>query len=61
MTHCAPIAIKDIILTEGYVSSCGSKMLENYKAPYSATCIRNLEKFGGLVIGKANMDEFAMG
>ena len=41
----APIAIKDIILTQDYISSCGSKMLENYKAPYSATCFRKLEEF----------------
>ncbi|MEF2175063.1 MAG: Asp-tRNA(Asn)/Glu-tRNA(Gln) amidotransferase subunit GatA [Candidatus Absconditabacteria bacterium] len=57
----APIGIKDIILTKGEISSCGSKMLENYVAPYSATCFQNLEKNGGLMIGKTNMDEFAMG
>ncbi len=57
----APIAIKDIILIEGEISSCGSKMLENFVAPYSATCFANLELQGGLMIGKTNMDEFAMG
>lgn len=57
----APIAIKDIILTKDYITSCGSKMLENYVSPYSATCFLNLEKNGWLMIGKANMDEFAMG
>ena len=57
----APIAVKDIMLTKGYISSCGSKMLEKYVSPYSATCFKNLEKHGGLMIGKANMDEFAMG
>ena len=57
----APIAIKDIILTKDYISSCGSKILENYVSPYSATCFLNLENHGGLMIGKANMDEFAMG
>jgi aspartyl-tRNA(Asn)/glutamyl-tRNA(Gln) amidotransferase subunit A len=39
-----PIGIKDIIMTQGYISSCGSKILENYVSPYSATCILNLEK-----------------
>ena len=41
--HWAPIAIKDNIMTKWYISSCGSKMLENYVAPYSATCFSNLE------------------
>ncbi|MCX6823117.1 MAG: Asp-tRNA(Asn)/Glu-tRNA(Gln) amidotransferase subunit GatA [candidate division SR1 bacterium] len=57
----APIVLKDNFLTKGYISSCGSKMLENYVAPYSATCFETLEKNGGLMIGKGNMDEFAMG
>jgi len=56
----APIGIKDIILTQGYITSCGSKMLEEYVSPYSATCFLNLEKNGWLMIGKTNMDEFAM-
>ncbi|MFZ2911630.1 MAG: Asp-tRNA(Asn)/Glu-tRNA(Gln) amidotransferase subunit GatA, partial [Candidatus Absconditicoccaceae bacterium] len=43
------------------ISSCGSHMLEDYISPYSATCFLNLEKNGGLMIGKTNMDEFAMG
>ena len=42
----APIGIKDIILTQDYISSCGSKSLENYVSPYSATCFLNLEKHG---------------
>lgn len=57
----APIWIKDIILTQDYITSCGSKILENYVSPYSATCFLNLEKNGGLMIWKTNMDEFAMG
>ena len=56
----APIGIKDIILTQDYITSCGSKILENYVSPYSATCFLNLEKHGGIMIGKTNMDEFAM-
>ncbi|MCF7834483.1 Asp-tRNA(Asn)/Glu-tRNA(Gln) amidotransferase subunit GatA [Candidatus Gracilibacteria bacterium] len=59
--HGVPIGIKDIILTKNYISSCGSHMLKNYISPYSATCFLNLEKNGGLMIGKTNMDEFAMG
>jgi len=59
--HWAPIWIKDNIMTQGYISSCGSKMLENYVAPYSATCFEKLEKAGWLMIWKTNMDEFAMG
>lgn len=58
--HAAPIWIKDIILTKGYITSCCSHMLENYVSPYSATCFLNLEKNWWLMIGKTNMDEFAM-
>ncbi len=57
----APIALKDNFLTKWYITSCGSKMLENYVSPYSASCVEILEKNGWLMIGKANMDEFAMG
>lgn len=56
----APIGIKDNILTDWYASSCGSKILEDYIPPYSATCFTNLEQAGGLMLGKTNMDEFAM-
>ena len=59
--HWAPIGIKDNIMTKWYISSCGSKMLENYVAPYSATCFQNIEKNWWLMIWKTNMDEFAMG
>ena len=57
----APIVLKDNFLTKWYISSCWSKMLENYISPYSATCFETLEKNGWLMIGKGNMDEFAMG
>lgn len=56
----APIAIKDNIMQKWEISTCGSKMLEDYVAPYTATCIENLEKNGWVVIWKTNMDEFAM-
>jgi aspartyl-tRNA(Asn)/glutamyl-tRNA(Gln) amidotransferase subunit A len=59
--HGAPIGLKDIILTKWYISSCGSKMMKDFVSPYSATCFETLEKNGGLMIGKTNMDEFAMG
>lgn len=57
----APIAIKDNILMKWYISSCGSRMMENYVAPYDATCFSKLQAAWWVVIGKANMDEYAMG
>ena len=56
-----PISIKDIILVEGMKCTGGSKILENYIAPYNATCINRLEKEGVIILGKNNLDEFAMG
>ena len=56
----APILLKDNILAKWYISSCGSKMLEKYVAPYSATCFTKLEQAGWFLLWKANMDEFAM-
>ena len=58
--HWAPIGVKDNIMTKWYISSVGSKMLENYVAPYSATCFERLQKQWWLMIWKTNMDEFAM-
>ena len=56
-----PLLIKDNILLEGTISTFGSKMWENYRAPYSATVVRKLEDAGFLIVGKTTMDEFAMG
>jgi aspartyl-tRNA(Asn)/glutamyl-tRNA(Gln) amidotransferase subunit A len=56
-----PLAIKDNILIEGRVASAASKMLENYVATYDATVIKKLKEAGAVFLGRANMDEFAMG
>lgn len=56
-----PFAHKDIFCTKGIKTSCGSKMLDNFIAPYDATLVENLSKAGVVMLGKTNMDEFAMG
>jgi len=56
-----PIVHKDIFCTQGVKTSCGSRMLDNFVAPYDATVVTKLKEAGTVTLGKANMDEFAMG
>lgn len=56
-----PVIIKDNMMLEGELCTCGSKFLEEYKAPYTASAVKELESADAIIIAKANMDEFAMG
>jgi aspartyl-tRNA(Asn)/glutamyl-tRNA(Gln) amidotransferase subunit A len=56
-----PIAVKDNLVTTGLGTTCGSRVLENYRSPFEATAVRLARAAGGVVVGKTNMDEFAMG
>ena len=56
-----PVAVKDLFCVEGVPSTAGSRILEGYRPPYTATSVRNLQAAGAPVLGKTNQDEFAMG
>jgi aspartyl-tRNA(Asn)/glutamyl-tRNA(Gln) amidotransferase subunit A len=56
-----PVAVKDLFCVEGVPSMAGSRILEGYRPPYTATSVRNLQNAGARVLGKTNQDEFAMG
>ena len=56
-----PIAVKDLLMVEGMPATCGSKILEGFMPPFTATAVQKLQDAGAIVIGKTNTDEFAMG
>jgi aspartyl-tRNA(Asn)/glutamyl-tRNA(Gln) amidotransferase subunit A len=56
-----PVAVKDLLCQEGEITSCASRMLENYRAPYDSTVVAKLKAADAVLLGRTNMDEFAMG
>ncbi|HVD76665.1 MAG TPA: amidase family protein, partial [Vicinamibacteria bacterium] len=56
-----PVAVKDLLHIEGLPTTCGSRILDGYRPPFTATAVVRLEAAGAVVLGKTNMDEFAMG
>jgi len=61
LTHGIPVAIKDVLCLEGIPTTCGSRILEDFRPPYSATSVARLIDNGVVILGKTNTDEFAMG
>src|SRR6185436_17486407 len=56
-----PLAVKDLLCIDGVPTTCGSRILEGYRPPYTAAAVHRMEAAGAIVVGKTNMDEFAMG
>ncbi|MFO7736532.1 MAG: amidase, partial [bacterium] len=56
-----PVSVKDLLCTSSMTTTCGSQMLKNFVPPYNATVVEKLEEQGAVIVGKATMDEFAMG
>src|SRR4029077_19232603 len=56
-----PVGVKDLFCTEGVPSQAGSRILEDYRPPYTATVVRKITEAGAPLLGKTNQDEFAMG
>lgn len=59
--HGIPLAVKDVLTVEGLPCTCGSKILEGYRPPFTATAVQKLKEAGMVILGKTNTDEFAMG